>query len=119
LFCDLYLRVREHRQRLSKVVRAVAGFCILFAIAAALGVFVDARILRRLTPIVGISSLMLGVIVALTMTRYEARRVLLFLLCWSLGLRPVSCGWRMTSFPRWAPTLTRSTRHTSRRVSVS
>jgi hypothetical protein len=70
---------------LSKVVRAVAGFCILFAIAAALGVFVDARILRRLTPIVGISSLMLGVIVALTMTRYEARRVLLFLLCWSLG----------------------------------
>lgn len=86
LFCDSYLRVGEHRQLLSKMVRVAAGFCILFAIVAALGVFIDARILRLLTPVVGISSLVLGVIVALTMMRYEARRVLLFLLCWSLGL---------------------------------
>lgn len=86
LFCDSYLRVGEHRRLLSKAVRIVAGFCILFAMAAAVGVFVDARILRRLTPVVGISSLVLGVVVALTMVRYESRRVLLFLLCWSLGL---------------------------------
>ncbi len=86
LFTDAYLRVQDHRPLLSKVIRIAAGFCIVFAIAAATGVLLDALILRRLTPIVGISALVLGVVATLITIRDDAHRAWLFLLCWSLGL---------------------------------
>lgn len=85
-FTDGYLRIAAHRPALSRIMRVVASACLLFAIATAVAVIFEWRFLRRFVPMVGIGSLLLGIVVAIVMVRVERKRAAIFLLCWSMGL---------------------------------